>query len=297
MPTVNEDLVNGCKVRRNSSGATFTRIFHVTGLDPTDPFNTAAAILLPDIPKYSDPPPSSSLAGLFVIDVYAEPLGQHFRGDAKVTVTYGNPERVGGILGVVYAEITGSNSLKTIHRWPIGSTPGGSLDGQLILIGYESNGASFNPFINPADVTIEKISDGNGYEVASVPILSPNTCIRFTRNVLVSQTPGNGPLALSQKNRARTNASTWQSGDAGTWMCRTFDSKSLGSVLGQQQIYEQTIEFEWQPEGWDEYALFINGNDGKSPAGINIKDGTNNGYTKVQMPRAEFSTLGLPTIY
>jgi hypothetical protein len=293
--TVQEDLVGGNRYHLDSKGMRFTRIFLVKGMDPANAANAALAVTAAGVPAYQQPVAVSGVSQFLYANVFDSVSLDGSRENFRVTVDYTSAEFSEGNQNVTLIEVSGSNQLKRIYKWPTGSTPGGNNDGALIYVGYDPGTQAFQVPIPASSVPDTATQSGPYYCTGSVEQLSPNTILTYSRWIRAS--PGNGPLSMAQAYRRKTNKNRWQGGAVGTWLCRQFDSVSRGTPFGINILFAQTISFEYDPDGWTQEALFENQIDGQVPQGIDITDGTNNGYTPVNYSQANFSPLGLPTVY
>lgn len=319
--TITEDIIGGAKYNQNKDGGTLTRVFTVEGLTQTTGDNVVVATIVQDsatgkrIPAYGQAHPQ--VAGLSVSNIACTPLMKNARTAVRVEVTYVS-QQINPSGSFVKVEITGTNGTKTFNRWPVGSTPGGTLDGEIMIIPYSKNGQKFQVPIDPKTIkppaaaaggvvgAVGQVVAGLGaqifYDYASFSILSPNTMLTFTRQRIV--TPATGTLGLSQKFRRRVNQVVWNGGDDGEWLCRNITSTLLGILAPSpgapaNQLYEERFEFEWDPDGWNsDVALFKSSINGQPPSGISVQSGTNNGYLKFDgYDYVDFNALGLPPVF
>jgi hypothetical protein len=274
------------RLRFGSDGGTFDVLYTVQGLDPTRDDNVAIALTVADastgktIPPYSQP--HLTIPGYWVVNLEAYPMGDEQSPNLSgvwVKVTYGTSNRGAPAVTI---RITGSNGRKTIARWPSGPQRG-----KAILVGYAPAGASFAAQLSPKKTA----PDGYYYSLVGAEVLSPNTILEFDRRETRS------PLLKSQQFRRRTNSSAWQGGAPGTWLCRKLDGIATTLTGFQAGFYDCSYAFEWDPEGWTEYGLFVDQNTGQHPQDIDITDGSYNGYTKIDYPTADFGQLGLPSAF
>lgn len=324
--TITEDIIGGAKYQLNKDGGTLVRVFTVEGLLQTTGDNVFTATVVQDsftgkrIPQYGQGHPQ--IAGISVSNISSTPLMKNDKTAVRVEVTYLS-QQINPSSNFVKVEITGSNGTETFNRWPKGTTPGGKLDGEIILIGYCKDGRKFDEFIDPASIAafpggapalaaggivgavgqiVAALKPQVFYDYATFSVLTPNTMLTFTRQRVV--TPATGTLALSMQFRRKVNQVAWNGGQSRTWLLRNMTSTLLGILPtspGQpvNQLYEERFEFEWDPDGWNnDVAIFKSSINGQPPSGISVSDGTNNGYTTFAGYRSiNFNLLGLPAVF
>jgi hypothetical protein len=259
---ITEDLVLGAKFSYTRQGGTLLRVFDVSGLTPGRDTLAQAAVATDStsgarIPRYGDAHPA--VYGLYVIALDAEPI-QNSRTTARVTVKYGSPE-LGPVPNAVQIAITGSNARKLTSVNP---------DGSPMLVKYTD-------------------PDGNVLQDRlQVPVLSPNTILQFTRLEPAS------PLRLSTKFRRTVNSSSWQGGDAKTWLCRAIDGRSQANL----SRYEVRYIFEYDPDGWSRLEYFVDRYSGKIPDDVKVSPNNDKGVATI-LPylTRDFAQLGLPNAF
>jgi hypothetical protein len=287
-------VASGSGLDFGTNGGTYILLYQVQGLDPTREDNEAIALTAVDastgkrIPPYSQPHPT--VAGYWVTGLRAYPMGTPESPNLSgkyVQVTYGTSNRGAPAVTI---RITGSNGKKLIARWPDGPQKGKG-----IFVGYNPKGEKFPDQIPPADPKLAAQAAAavvqQFYSHVGAEVLSPNTILEFGRRETKS------PLLKSQQFRRRTNSTPWQGGTPGTWLCRKLDGIATTLTGFQPGFYDCAYAFEWDPMGWAEYGLFKNLDTGATPQDVDITDGTNNGYTKIEYPRADFNLLGLPSAF
>lgn len=323
--TVKEDLVEGCRFRQDASGLHFVRRFVVSNAQAVNPLTNApwqviaaAALRAPGIPRYGDAYSEKNgfnNPGLVVNVIEAMPLTDLSRTDVSITVVYG-PKQENAFAWNV--EISGSNSIKNMERWQVDNIPdpaNGVSANSPILVGYAPlSNKTFDYPINPADAAKpNQPADTNPsyYDYASIPVLSPNMVVRFSKALGGSQLRGvgfPGPLHASNIYRRKVNAAIFLGGAIGTWLCRDATAKWIGIPAqggptaspqpnGAAPMYMVSFLFEWQPEGWNRVEFFRSSIDGRVPTSINPASGTNNGYINFAPYKSvDFSALNLPDI-
>jgi len=257
---ITEDLVLGAKFRYTRQGGLLVRMFDVSGLMPGQDTLAQAATAVDGtsgarIPRYGDAHPA--VYGLYVIALEAEPI-QNSRTTARVTVTYGSPE-LGPVPNAVQITITGSTARKLTSLNP---------DGSSMIVKYT----------DPSGNVLQ--------DRLQVPILSPNTILQFTRLEPTS------PLRVSTKFRRCVNSTSWQGGDAKTWLCRSIDGQSQANL----SRYEVRYVFEYDPDGWSHLEYFVDRYSGKIPDDVQTSPNNDKGIAKI-LPYAtrDFAQLGLPS--
>lgn len=262
----------------------FDQKFLVGGMDPTLQDDLARACFATDaatgfyIPLYQTPHPT--VPGFYASRYHSEPFAENSRTQVMVTVTYRPPEMLPG--GATLIEIIGNGGKQTLSRWPSGNQ-----QGQAIIVGYSPNGASFQ---TPLAAPGSQSTPGYFYSFATVEVPSPNTILRFTRR------ENGSPLSKSKTYRRTINKSGWQGGGKGTWLCIGIDGRNIaqGGTLVAPNLYEVVYTFEYQPQGWTEYAVYKDALTGSVPQNINLLDGSNNGYQPINaLGYSEFNSLGL----
>ncbi|HWE02449.1 MAG TPA: hypothetical protein VG326_08555 [Tepidisphaeraceae bacterium] len=259
---ITEDLVLGASFKLTSVGPSLVRIFDVAGLTPgTDTLAQAAIAVDPvsnvRIPRYGDPHPA--VANLYAIEIDAAPITGS-RTAAHVTVKYATPSQA-SVPGAVQIRIGSSSGHKLITQTP---------DGTLITVKYT------DPSGNVLQNNLQ------------IPILSPNTILEITRQESAS------PLKLSQSFRRSVNSSSWQGGDAKTWLCRGIDGVSQGGL----SRYEVRYTFEYDPDTWTRLEYYVDRYTGKVPDDVKVSQNNDKGIaTILPYSTKDFSQLGLPNAF
>ena len=138
---------------------------------------------------------------------------------------------------------------------------------------------------------IVKYTDPSGnmlQDRLQIPVLSPNTILQFIRLEPTS------PLRLSENFRRTVNSTSWQGGDAKTWLCRAVDGRSQANL----SRYEVRYVFEYDPDGWTRTEYYVDRYTGKIPDDVQASSNNDKGIAKI-LPYAtvDFSQLGLPNAY
>jgi hypothetical protein len=136
-----------------------------------------------------------------------------------------------------------------------------------------------------------KYTDSNGSVLQNnlqIPMLSPNTVLEITRQEYRS------PLRLSETFRRRVNSSSWQGGDAKTWLCRGIDGVSQSGLAR----YEVKYTFEYDPDTWTRTEYYVDRYTGKVPDDVKVSKNNDKGIATI-LPYGvkDFSQLGLPNAY
>lgn len=320
--SVKPDQTIGCRFRQDGSGLNFVRKFIIWDADtlpqgsPADTVLTAALTAPTEptglkglLPRYGDLFPGN---GMTVNLIEAMPYTDKSRTGVSVTVTYGPPQ------DNIFAwniEISGSNAIRDIERWSVDNLPPNAdptLVGSPILIPIapQTPTDTFSYPFDPDDVELPPDAIDPTYcDYASVPMLSPNTIIQFTKAFKGSDLPGGGPIAFSQMYRRKVNDHQFLLGDTGTWLCRDVTSKwiavppqggstTASSAQDPNAVFLMSFLFEWQPEGWSKVEYFRSFIDGRIPTDIDPTDGTNNGYINfVPYGSVHFQDLDFPNIF
>jgi hypothetical protein len=294
------DRAKGSRVVIEGVNTSFDRIFTVNIRGPqvtTNPeaFCIRACYATDPVTNFTIPQYGSLLPGsgwLSANRITAMPLADESRIAAVVTVHYG-PIFLNGIAST-QVEIGGTNGYVQVSRWPTGA--GFLYPGQPILVAYKQGG-SFPAQINPA-VTAgaggDPAKNGNiYYQYVSIPVLSPNTIVKFTRIEA-----GANVLQRSYVYRRMINSLAWQGGSSTVknWLMRDVQAVN-SSVLGPVTAYKITYTAEYNPDGWTRYEYLKAEKDGRVPTGVVI-NANNNGVLKLSpYPAVDFGGLGLPPIY
>ena len=285
---ISQHVVRGSRFTYSpSQSGAFIQKFLVTGLDPTNGSTPALAAYATDsvngfyIPQYGDAHPQ--ISNFFAHTIESEPFPDVSLTQCMVTVTYRPPENIPANTQI---EISSSSGTIALNYWP-----SGPLAGQAIIVGYNPNPTSFPNQIAPSSVDL---TSGNFYSNNGLDWYNPGMILRYTRR------ESSSPMLKGQQYRNHVNSATFQGGAKGTWFCHGIDGVNIvggGSPIIAPGWYNVTYTFEWNPlpNAWSRYAVFKNNLDGSTPPGIDIKDGTNNGYTIVNPPQIDFNSLSLPT--
>lgn len=294
-----EDVVEGCRVHIDGVNTSFVRHFAVNIRGPQDPsvspwsFCVRACYATDSVTGFSIPQYGNLLQGspwLSVNNIDARPLADKSRIGAIVSAHYG-PIFYNGIAST-QVEIGGSNGYVQISKWPTGFL----YPGQPIIVGYCPNGATFPNQIDPSTVTGAAGDPAkNGlkyYGYASIPVLSPNTIVKFTRIEA-----GANILQRSYAYRRMINSLAWQGGSSTVknWLMRDVTAVN-SAVLGPVTAYKICYVAEYNPDGWTHLEYYRSEKDGRVPTGVVI-NANNNGV--MQFPPytpVDFTPLGLPNL-
>lgn len=304
--TVKEDIVGGCRFRQDANGLSFIRKFVVSGIEGQGFATCPYGVLSPntDIPWYGTPLPPDANGnnyGMVVNQIEAMPFTDQSRTGVSVTVIYGPAT---DNIWFWKVEISGSNAIKNIERYRAQDF-NGKATGWPILVPYQLSTIAPTTFkqnipVNPSTAAPPQGTTPIYYDYASVPALSPNTVVRFTKAFTLKN-----PIGISQQYRRMTNQKKWLNGEPGTWLCRDATANILyvppqnsgfaaTAIPGGNgaNVYLMSFTFEWQPETWDRIEYFRSSIDGRIPTNINPSDGTNNGY--INFPPYGTYDFGLP---
>lgn len=103
-------------------------------------------------------------------------------------------------------------------------------------------------------------------QVGEVSVLAPKSTL--TAEIPIeTNVPGN----VSQAMAGTINDAAWAGGDAETWLCTsaTFEAEDLATT---PQVWRFTFEFEYNRDGWQPLAYYIDKESGRAPSGL--VDGT-----------------------
>lgn len=98
------------------------------------------------------------------------------------------------------------------------------------------------------------------------------------------------PLSLQQAYLGYINSAYWNGGAPGTWLCSDISAtaRDLSRYGGKPYEWDWSFTFQYDLNGWNVDAIFIDGDTGKPPTGL--VDGV--GVVSVQtQPFADFNTL------
>lgn len=298
------EIFDGTFVDIDNTNGSAARCFLVQGVAAGAPNDMQQAAFIACGLPYNAPHPT--IGGLYVKGFRAVPVGDQTgptcsRTDFRVLVKYQNNDFTPA-LGAVKVEIFGSEGTEIMNRWPAGTR----LQGQAIYIAYfAGSGSPLTPIsaqVDPAGVDFNPTTNGGVYyDTVELPIESQNTILRFTRRETGS------PLLKSRQFRRTVNATAWQGFPPLSVKCRSIDASNVigvGNVIAAN-LYDVTYVFEHNASGqnpynlgpWARVELYREPHTGKPPPGINILDGSYNGYTVV-LPYApqDFNALSLPTV-
>jgi hypothetical protein len=259
---ITEDLVLGAKFRYTRQGGTLVRMFDVSGLTPGKDTLAQAAVAADSstglrIPRYGDSHPA--VYGLYVISIETDPI-QNSRTAARVTVVYGSPE-LGPVPNAVQIIISGSSARKLTSINP---------DGSPMIVKYT----------DPSGNVLQ--------DRLQIPVLSPNTILQFIR------LEPSSPLRLSATFRRTVNSTSWQGGNAKTWLCRAIDARSQANLAR----YAVRYVFEYDPDGWTRLEYYVDRYTGKIPDDVQTSNNNDKGIAKIlPYATADFSQLGLPNAF
>jgi hypothetical protein len=286
-----EDIVRGTQYRVGRDGGIYTRVFYVTGLDPT----AAAAQRMSDaaqatdattgntIPAYGAAHPT--IDGAFASQIDAEPLAAA-RDKARVAVLYSSTPALG-------ASDAGTNLLVRINGIVTETYTSLDVNGTLLRVGHVP-GASPGSAPDPSDPNRKD-------DVARVRVLEPDTLLEIVRNEDAN------PLANSLQYRRQLNSETWQGMPARTWLCVGLSGERIGRI-GLARQWRVTYAFQYRalpPDGvgWDALAVFTDYRTNRPPADVDVAAGgfpgntSGNGFMQYQIyGAADFSGLGLPDV-
>lgn len=115
---------------------------------------------------------------------------------------------------------------------------------------------------------------------ARLSVLAPQTTLRFTR------TEDTDPLAKARSFVGTVNRTTVFDSAPGSWLCTAITGRSVGGG----GAYEVTYEFQYESQGWQPSATYIDPQTNRPPsdvvAGVGVK-------TVRIYPEREFKELGL----
>jgi hypothetical protein len=270
---------------------------------PPGSITIAGGIPPQTFPAFAAPHPT--IQGMYAAGFDGEPWpakqASTARNSARICVTYMTPSS-GHPLGDVYVELRGSNGQMIFNRWAKTSANPTDVQGQPILVAW-SPFSPPHPAIPPqippafakAAVQIGSTPTGMQFDMAEIPGETPNAVLYLTRmeptSVVANQ---NFPY------RRSLNSTAWQGFEAHTVFLRDIvDRKVFGFGQWAQPHYIATYEFEIAPDPtlWTDVVFFRDVNTGKPVIGTDITDGTNNGYTLVDLyPSLDFNDLNFPAI-
>lgn len=287
--TVTPDVIWGTRAHFSRMASSVPRVFLVEGLTPSlDIHMQAIAAVQASGNNAGMFQAHPTQVNLFVSDYDTEVVGNKqspSQTKVYVTATYSTPE-ASTTSGYTLIEIASANGQSVINRWQSGPQKG-----QPILIGYDPTGNANQPDqINPTQAAADMAS-GVVFQTVRVPGASRNTIYRFTR--LES-----GPPLVQQAYRQSVNQSAWNGLPAGSVMCRSVDGQNLvGGGIVAPSMYRVVYELEHNPDfgGWTRVEFFRDEHYGKPIVGVDITDGTNNGYTFITPPSMDFGGLNLPS--
>jgi hypothetical protein len=293
--TITEVVNQGFYVATRTSQQ-YRRVWLVEGLPPnwgyislqgaTDP---ASGITIPTIGDLLTGVPNTNL--IFPItcsNVRGEPFPRDSKTSAHAIVDFTTPDG-GGDPNITVIEIGDSNGNTTMQY--------NAQTGQVLSVSYQ------------ADAGASGILPPLQNDVVAIPVLSPNTILRFTKTFTSC------PLALSIQYRRKLNATTWQGCPPSTVLCRGF---SAISTLGGA-AFRGTLAFEIAPPvptgspaakygfgPWTRVEFFRDHISGQIPPDILAKyvagtfpgpfDGSTGILVANPYATAEFNALGLPTV-
>lgn len=248
--------------------------------------------------------PHPTISGIFAATFDAKPLveegGSVSRTSCLLEVGYSTPTFLP--LGGVKVEISGSNSQELLNRWP-----GGPLQGQPILVGFNPDRTFQAPVnnaaqIDPAAVIAYQnaISNGSGgssyipprwaFDSVEIPIESPNLILTLTR------TEFKFPKA-NLLYRRTLNSNAWLGFDPLTVLCRQISAQNIigaGTIAPSYYVVQYTFEIVDDPVRWQRTEIFRDEHTGKNIV-VDINSDTFNGYTTVIPYRAaDFNGMKFP---
>jgi hypothetical protein len=216
-----------------------------------------------------------TIAGLYAATFDARPYidqeGSTSRTAIRLIVGYSTPTFLP--LGGVRVELSGSNSQFILNRWPDGAQKG-----QPILIGYNPDLTRTFPSQNNASIVKQGIESGttNGdkFDTAEISIESPNAILILTRT----------EFAFPKQNffyRRKLNKNAFLGFDPNTVLLRDVRAVNMvgaGTIIPTYYVVTYVFEITENSDQWVRVEFFRDQFTGKPIQGINILDGSNNGY-------------------
>ena len=245
--------------------------------------------------------PHPSIRGLYCSGYSGQPFPEREGSTAKtsnrICVHYGRPSAEHP-LGATWMELRGANGEIILNRWPYDINGTGVL-GEPIFVAYNSallgqQAGSFVDQIPPNTVvTALKANSDTQFDTAEFPTPNPNWVMTLIRKETQTSI-----LANAQYRRG-INTTEWMGFPPYTAVCHDIVDRPVFGCGIIQDHFVSAYEFEIAPDPlyWFRVELFRDWQTGRPAVGIDILDGTNNGYTWL-LPWApvDFNELHFPNL-
>ena len=258
MAQVRLDRIEGSAYRLTADGIEADRVATVSGLSGHAADRLRAALAATGVPRVGDAHPT--IANLYAQSLHVAPDGPTA---AVVTIRYRSRAAEAGQAPLVEV---GSSVVQTTTD-------------------TDSAGARITVSYTPTGEAAELKTQG-----ARLSILAPQTTLRFTR------TEDARPLAKARTFVGTVNRTAVFDSAAGTWLCTAITGRSVdgprsgGGSGGGGGVYEVTYEFQYESQGWQPRATYIDPQTNRPPA--DVADGVGVKAVRIYAEQ-EFKELGL----
>lgn len=226
-----------------------------------------------------------SIRGLYVSGYSGTPLsqtaGSTSRTNNRVCVHYGRPS-LEHPLGGTIPELRGSNGEIILNRWPYGD-----LKGEPILVGWQDPSiratvpVTFPDQIAPgfAAASLPQYGGtnplGEYFDSVEVPTENPNILLSLTRTEQTTAIVGDFAY------RRGINTTDWFGFQPNTVVCRDIIARKIfaAGLIPDHYVVSYLFEIAPDPSYWFRCEFFRDWQTGRPVVGIDVTDGTNNGYT------------------
>lgn len=167
----------------------------------------------------------------------------------------------------IYGDIKASTQQVTTNK---------NLAGEMILVKHTYSS-------DPADDNYDpELGDGiEKQQTGEIQVFSPMATASYK---FIKKT--NTPWLIRAALEGMLNLNAWN-GAIRSWLC-TAVNFTLHDLTGPVRTYKFSVEFQYNPDGWDPTVVFIDSRTGRPPAGLVDGDGY---FTVLKLPMVDFATV------
>jgi len=176
--------------------------------------------------------------------------------------------RSGGESALFWLRDISSAQQITVNNYPSDYGEDGSEDSDLrgkpieVAYTYPDGTATYKDAAGNTLAKDEELAGKTEKQVASVKLFQPMRRIEIT-----GIREEDSPAYTKRKCFLHTNYNTWLGGDQGTWLCVRADYEPY-DIDSTPKKYKWVFEFEYNREGWNPSASFIDKRTGQPPSGL-----------------------------